>query len=246
MTFEFTIRTWSAYADGLDSQTSWRAWAEQPVLPAGAQAPELNELPVPARRRLGLLGRMVAQVGFWCQQASGGMPVVMASRYGEAERSLALLREQADGNPLSPTAFGLSVHNAIGAQYSIARGDRGNYLALAGGAGSVVGGVVEALGLLADGADAVMLVCYEAPLPGEYAAFTDEPACHYAWAWVLSKPGPSDTARFSLRPLQGDPSADSAAVAMPYGLDVLRFMLSGDALMRRTVDGAAWEWRRHV
>lgn len=189
MTFEFSIRTWSAYANDLDSEAGWRAWAERPDLPVGARAPDLTELPVPARRRLGLLGRMVAQVGYGCQGVAGGMPVVLVSRYGEAERSLALLREQADGNPLSPTAFGLSVHNAIGAQYSIARGDQGNYLALAGGAGSVVGGVVEALGLLADGADAVMLVCYEAPLPGDYAAFTDEPACHYAWAWVLSAPG---------------------------------------------------------
>lgn len=244
MTFEFSIQAWSAYADGLDTQAGWQAWAARPVLPTGQQPPELTELPVMARRRLGLIGRMAAQVGFWCQEQAGRMPVVMVSRYGEAERSIGLLREQAMGNALSPTAFGLSVHNAIGAQYSIARADRGNYVALAGGGASVVGGVVEALGLLSDGADAVLLVCYDAPLPDDYAAFADEPAGRYAWAWVMVPPQQADGAHFSLRPVG---AADAAADAgLPYGLDVLRFILSGDELLRRGADGCAWEWRRHA
>lgn len=249
MTFDFSIRAWSAYATGLTSRTDWLTWTTQPALPAGEPTPELAELPASRRRRLGPLGRMAAQVGFWCQEVAGDMPVVFVSRYGEAERSLALLLEQAAGNSLSPTAFGLSVHNAIGAQYSIARADRGNYLALSGGAGSALHGVFEALSLLADGADAVMVICYDAPLPGAYAVFADEPVCHYAWAWVVCKPPllPTPGVRYRIEPgALGPLSATSSPAVLPYGLDVLRFVLSDDASMKRAVDGCAWEWQRHV
>src|SRR5690606_21595806 len=104
-------------APGLHSPEEWRVWAAQTFPPAGVGQPELVELPVRLRRRLSALGRMAVQVAYWCQSAASGIPVVMASRYGDAERSIALLTDLARQSPLSPTAFGLSVHNAIAAQY---------------------------------------------------------------------------------------------------------------------------------
>jgi hypothetical protein len=171
------------------------------------------------------------------------MPLVLASRYGDAKRSLAMLAELARGEPLSPTAFGLSVHNAIGALYSIARGDRANYLSVAGGAASAASAVVEAAGLLFDGAPEVMVVCYDAPLPDAYARFHDEPAVPYAWAWRIGRPAANEP-RFSL---SGTAMQDAGAPAteLPYGLDVLRFMLSGDAELARAADRTLWTWRRH-
>lgn len=244
MAFEFAIRAWSAYADGLDSRARWLEWAAGPVLPTGDSPPALAELAPAARRRLGTLGRMAVQVGYWCQESAGAMPVVLASRYGEAARSLELMHELAGGNPLSPTAFGLSVHNGIGAQYSIARGDRGSYLSVAGGAESAAAGVMEAVALLADGADSVLVVCYDAPLPGPYAAYADEPGCHYAWAWVLERPGRTGCEWFSLEAVEAQHDEDGRA--WPFGLDVLRFVLSGDVSMRRAAGGQVWQWLRHA
>lgn len=77
------------------------------------------------------------------------------------------------------------VHNAIAALYSIARGQRGNYLALAAGRATVETACVEAFGLLADGAPEVRLVVYESPLPPIYAGFADEPDPFFAWCWRL-------------------------------------------------------------
>ena len=115
-------------------------------------------------------------------------PTVYASRYGETGRCLELLADQARGDALSPTAFGLSVHNAIGAMIALTRGDRRNSSAIAAGRATAAAGVVEALGLLDDGAECASLIVYDSPLPDGYAAFEDEPSAHFAWAWRLRRP----------------------------------------------------------
>jgi hypothetical protein len=171
------------------------------------------------------------------------LPTVFASRYGDAERSISLLGALALDEPLSPTAFGLSVHNAIGATHAIAEGDRSHQIAVAGGAASAAAGLVEAVALLHDGAPEALLVCYDAPLPGEYAVFADEPPSTYAWAWRLRRPA-AGQAHLAV-------SADAAEAAdgdedaeLPFGLDVLRFALSNDAQWQRCSGGSRWTWRR--
>jgi hypothetical protein len=245
---DFVITDWAACAAGLRAQADWKAWAAEPHLPTGDDPPELREMPAMARRRLSTLGRTAVQAAWWCQgAAAGGMPVVLASRYGDAARSLELLAELAREQALSPTAFGLSVHNAIGAQYSIARGDRCNYLSIAAGAASAAAAVVEAAGLLADGADEVMVVNYDAALPDDYACFEDEPACCYAWAWRLARAdseSPRERLQLSTaRAPRGDVAARHAE--LPFGLDVLRFFVAGDKQLHRCADGRQWTWQRH-
>ncbi len=239
---EFSINSWAAFAPGLGTPELWQAWAAQPFLPLGPGQPELPDVPAMARRRLGQLGRSVLQVAFQTHDDQLGLPVVLGSRYGDAARSLELLAELAREQPLSPTAFGLSVHNAIGALYSIQRGDRGNYVSLAAGAAGAAACLVEAAGLLADGAPEVLVVCYDAPLPGDYAGFADEPAALYAWAWRVGAPRPGQP-RYTLdcRPAASAP----ASPALPLSLDVLRFFLSGDAVLQQAADGRAWTWCRH-
>ncbi len=199
------------------------------------------------RRRLSLLGKTALQAAYWCAEGLADAPVVMASRYGDAGRSLALLAEQARDQPLSPTAFGLSVHNAIGALYSISRADRGNHVSVSAGAASAAAAVVEAVALLHDGADDVLIVCYDAPLPEPYAAFDDAAACRYAWAWRVALPQAGDQCRFELSVEACTASQPvSAQHRLPFGLDVLRFMLSGDPELRRDDDDRVWTWRRHA
>ena len=220
------------------------AWAAQPFLPQGEEAPALPELAPMARRRANTLGRTALQVAYWAQGEQSGVPVVLASRHGDLERSLALLADLAAQEPMSPTGFGLSVHNAIGAMYSIARGDRSNYLAVAAGADTVALGVVEAVGLMADGAPEVLLLCYDTPLPGHYSVFRDEPAATYAWAWRMAQ-AEAGAPRLRLCPGVAA-SVPPAPALLPYGLDVLRFALSGDTQFARPVADSGWEWQRHV
>ncbi len=195
-----------------------------------------------ARRRFNPLGRMAAQVACACHAGELGLPVIFASRYGDAARSLDLLGDLARGEPLSPTAFGLSVHNAIGAMYSITRGDQANYLSLAAGAGSATAALVEAAGLLHDGAQRVMLVCYDAPLPGAYACFDDEPVAPYAWAWRIALPAQGQPHFL----LSASCARDEAGpLALPLGLDLLRFALSDDRQVHHAAGRTLWTLQRH-
>lgn len=241
----FSVMDWAAWAPGLQERKAWEDWAREPWAPRGDETPALAEVPAMQRRRIERLGRMAIQAACWCdeQVADASVPMVFASRHGDVARSVALLKALAADEALSPTSFGLSVHNAIAAFHSIATGGRGNYLAIAGGRGTAEAACVEAAGLLADGAAEVKVVCYETPLPAEYADFVDEAEAPFAWCWRIA-PLARDGIRIELD-WDADAVADAAAVALPHTLDVHRFLLSGDAGLRFDDGGCRWHWRRH-
>lgn len=173
---DVTVSDWAAWAPGLVERAAWRDWARAPWLPQGDDSPALTEIPAMQRGRIDRVGRMAIQAAWWCSQAEAqGVPLVFASRHGDVQRSCDLLEQLARGEAMSPTQFGLSVHNAVAALYSIVRGEHGNYLALAAGGATAEAAVVEAAGLLDDGAPEVLLVIYEAPMPAVHLEFMDEP-----------------------------------------------------------------------
>lgn len=245
MGITYAIKGWAACAPGLAMAADWRAWARSPGLPDGTLEVPLTEMSPMLRRRLGPLGRMAAQVAWHCQQDALGLPVVFASRYGDSDRALKLLKDFAQDQPMSPADFALSVHNAIGAMYSIARSDTSAYSSVAAGPASAAAGLVEAVGLLQDGASEVLLVCYDAPLPGEYAAFADEPACAYAWSWRVRAAMPGEP-HFSLTWTPCEAAATPAQAPLPFGLDALRFSVCDDASFVRECAGMRWTWSRHA
>jgi hypothetical protein len=188
------------------------------------------------------------------------MPVIFASRWGEIARSLTLLQQLAGGEPLSPTHFSLSVHNASGALYSMARQDKQNYLAVAGGEHSAEAAFCEALGLLDDGASQVLVAHVDAPLPEAYAALgqiepeTADPAL-IAWACVLARPE-TTAPSFALEPMTADALAP-AAPSSPWlsgSLPVLALLAAADkangdgkpASLDRLITGqpGGWRWTR--
>ena len=138
--------------------------------------------------------------------------------------------------------FGLVGHNGIRWVVSIARGHRGNYLALAAGRATVETACVEAFGLLADGAPEVRLVVYESPLPPIYAGFADEPDPFFAWCWRL---GPADGPGTRLSLGWGAGGEDRPSQGLPHGLEALRFLLDGGPALGLDADGQHWTWQRH-
>lgn len=234
----FSVDAWSAFAAGLEDDAAWREWARAPWLPTGDAMPALAEMAPMQRRRVERLGRAALQVAWRCQgDAAGDMPMVFASRHGDLDRTHKMLAELARDEPLSPTQFGLSTHNAIAAQYSIARGLQGNYLAVSAVRATPEAAVTEALGLLADGAQAVLVVVYDDAIPRDYDEFLDEPDALHAWAWRIVAPR-DGLPMLSLR--AGEPAV---AGVLPHSLDVLRFFLAGDAALPGA-DGGGWS--RHA
>lgn len=238
----FRIQAWAACAPGLDSQEAWHTWSNAPWLPVGEEIPPLRQMDPMLRRRVSPLGRAALHAAFGAHGGSREAPAVFASRHGEVQRSWLLLNELADDQPLSPTSFGLSVHNAIGALYSMGCSHRAAIQSIAAGRETIEAALVEAVSLLADGASEVLLVYCEAPLPEAYACFADEPESLYGWAWRLTAPVPGEP-WFSLG--HGDDMPAGAGSHLPHGLDVLRFMLSGEPVLRHGAESGTWTWRRH-
>ncbi|MDY0745025.1 beta-ketoacyl synthase chain length factor [Paucibacter sp. R3-3] len=239
------IDRWAAWAPGLESQEAWKTWLADgnavPPEPAAAMPP-LAEMPAMMRRRIEPLGRIALQAAYWAQGEEGPTgPVVFASRWGEIARSIEMLQQLAAGEPLSPTAFSLSVHNAIGALFSIARGDRNNYQAVSAGAHSVEAGFAEASGLIADGAARVLLVCFEAPLPSLYQAHGDADnglTMPRAFALMLSRAASDRGLRLASQ------VGDASSVAgLPSDLRALRFLVAADP-RQRSLDAGRWRWQR--
>lgn len=244
---EFSVTGWSAWAPGLPQAQDWIDWAraDAPAAPDGEGAPALADVPPVMRRRIDRLGRMAISATDDCDDSPRreDIPLVFVSRHGDVAGSVDLLRALGQAEPLSPTAFSLSVHNAVAALYSIVRKRRGNYLALAGGAASVENACIEAAALLADGAPEVLLVCYDGPLPEVYADFADEPAHAYAWCWRLAPAG-TPGERMSLA-WEADDLAPAAAPELQHGLALHHFLLSGRAQLDIAVEDQRWRWRRH-
>jgi hypothetical protein len=244
----FSVLNWAAWAPGLHERTAWTAWARAPFLPRGDDTPLLTEVPAMQRRRIDRLGRMAVQAAYWCQgQVDDNLaPILFASRHGDVARSMGLLKTLAAGESLSPTAFGLSVHNAIAGFHAIVSGARGNYLSLAGGRGTAEAACVEAAGLLADGAPEVRLVYYEAPLPQDYMVYADETQAFYAWCWRIAPAGHGGV-QLQLQRTgdQTEPTApDRGDDNLPHGLEVHRFLLSEDPTLSLCDGMGTWHWCR--
>lgn len=246
MELRLTLRDWAAWAPQLPRKPQWQDWAAAPHLPAGSDAPALADVPAMQRRRFSRLGRTVVQV---TRDVRGERPapMVFASRYGDVERALDALESLLGGQGVSPAVFAGSVHNGICAQLSIIEHHTQNMSCVAGGPCTAAVGMVEAAGLIAEGADEVILVCYDEPLPQPYDSLADEPQALFAWAWRLAPAGMTsdpDVLRLSRTAPQG--KAECPTSTLPKSLEVLHWMLSGSGRLEQPAGNCTWVWSRDV
>lgn len=183
---KFNIEAWAAWAPGLSSESDWQQWfSGQKVLDENHK-PNLKHIPAMLRRRLSGLGK---GVGFALNEVAGDAcySTVFCSRHGDLQQTLEMLRELALEQPLSPTAFSLSVHNAIAGVLSIGRKNTSNFTALAAGEDGVWQAIIEAVAQLqASASGKVLCVIYDAPVPDLYAGDVSEVPFPHALALLLS------------------------------------------------------------
>lgn len=222
--------------------------AEAPAAGSGVDTPlpKLTEMPPMMRRRVEPLGRMALHVAYASQGQDAPLPVVFASRYGDVPRSIALLRQLVDGQTPSPTAFSLSVHNAIGALWSIAGGHTAPYTAIAAGDETVEAAFTEAIGLLADGAPAVMVVCYDEPLPAPYDVYAGHPDTPHAWACRLRLSHGAGISLSSVAATAGAAAGTDAPPDRSADRRVLQFLRSDAVALDHRAGARLWQWRRHA
>ncbi|MGN6328903.1 MAG: beta-ketoacyl synthase chain length factor [Rhodanobacter sp.] len=237
------IEQWRAWAPGVASAEEWLAWAQSPrVLADRQEQPECLSLPPMQRRRLSRLARMTMEVASPLCGDNEQLPFVFASRHGETTRTFNLLGDVAGEQPLSPTQFGLSVHNAIAGQWSLLRGQRGESVAIAGEADTFEHAMLEASTLLAAGAASVLAVIAEEVPPDAYAGWITDVPFSYAVALRLGRTDASagDGWQLDLQPDDGD----TPPCPWPHALDFLRALQTGAPSLQHAWKTRRWQWQR--
>ncbi|MGL4250390.1 MAG: beta-ketoacyl synthase chain length factor [Aeromonas sp.] len=182
----FSIIDSCALAPGLSDPEQWQRWAQEDIWPQ--QAPLVTtHIPMMVARRMSLGGRLAVEVALDIMSRHAVEGAVFASRHGELDRSIALLTALAQTRGLSPTDFSLSVHNTAAGLTSIQGKQPIPMSSLAAGSGTFAAALQEAIGMLADGMDRVLLVAFEGILPSFSQPWLgDEPPPH-AVALLLTR-----------------------------------------------------------
>ncbi|OSI18757.1 3-oxoacyl-ACP synthase [Neisseria dentiae] len=238
--FSFDIAAWQASSDRVAGLDAWRQWAADASFSDGLPdyKPELAFLPAMQRRRLGKAARLVCDAAWNLAEQYPAAPLVFASHDGELNRSFELWLELMKTQTVSPTSFGLSVHNAQAGQWSMLRKDMAESTALATGGDGLETALAEACALLQEGREQVLVVLADDPLLEEYAVTAERAPMTYALAMVV-QPGRQYTlSLFS----DNTPEAGS----MPYwgALDWIRFMLSNSTQETRHFGTRRWLWQK--
>lgn len=168
---------------------------------------------------------------------------VFCSRYGEYAESFESLQQIVRNEPISPTAFSMSVHNTAASQLAMHRRDRAPCGALAGGETTLETGFIEAFAQIGKSGRPVMLVYHDQPLPELYREQSTTVRASVALALLLERPAPGGEGR-RLR-LDWRPSKERPAAA-PDGGDpvraVIRLIETGGAPVVQDTGRLVWTW----
>jgi len=232
-----------AWAPGLDSPAAWQQWAEAADYIASDDKPEARQVPAMTRRRLTRWGRQALEVAMAADtDLDPDTPVIFSSRHGDTERTCKLLEAMVDGEPLSPNAFSLSVHNSALGIYTILANRHAPSLALAGGRETFAEAWVEAYSWLATGTQQVLLVHTDEPLSDFYRADADEQELPAALALVLSAAPVAGAVKVSLNCTQ----VPEAYLSRSLMWEFLAWWYGPKDELQVPAGRHLWSWRRHA
>jgi hypothetical protein len=237
------LKKWAAWAPGLEDEQAWLGWCAEPRALAVEGHPEAGFLPALLRRRCSALTRIVLTVAFGCcdQEERAQVGSVFASRHGNINESIDLLERLALRQPLSPTRFSHSVHNAQAGLFSIAAGNRRASSSIAAEEDTFGCGWLEALTFLERFPDTpVLLVMAEVPLAPVFAALVDEPAASYGLGLLLTSRGPGRRLDFGMS--SGDGAA--ARLRWPDAAEFLRWLASPEPRLALGRGPRRFDWAK--
>lgn len=238
-TTELCVARCLAWAPNLVTEPDWRAWALGERAAASDGSPAASAVPAMVRRRLTRWGRLALQVASeLVDDLDPQAPVIFSSRHGDTERTQQLLTDLAHAEPLSPTAFSLSVHNAPLGLFTIVQQITAPSLALAAGKETLAQAWLEAATWLAQGASQVLLVHADEPLAGFYQADADEQELPQALALLLTQ---DKGTRVSLT---HTPNTADALAARSMAIEFLSWWYGDATSFDYASERLCWTWRR--
>jgi hypothetical protein len=238
----FRVLDWIALSNAIGARDGWTAWACGVSQVSGSSAqiePAATALPPILRRRITPIGQMASRVAHHLAKSVYEARYILCSRHGEFSRTLGLIQSAVAGEPMSPADFTLSVHHALAGLLSIACKNMAGHTAIAAGRDTFGCGVLEALGCLAaQPKRPVLLIYYDATLPGAYAELEDPSGeAEFALALLLSSGGD-----LTLTPTPA--AAPIRVAATEQAKQFLSFLLTRRAELVSRGERMDWRWRR--
>lgn len=237
------IRRWSAWSSGWEDADAWRRWCADPVALEAGGCPEARFLPPLLRRRCSPLARIALTAAYACcgEEDLDGSSTVFASRHGNINESIDLLDRLAERQPLSPTVFSHTVHNAEAALFSLAAHNRHASSSIAAQADTFGCAWLEALALLERQPERpVLLVMADVPLDPAFAGMVDEAEASYGLALLLAPASAGDGLPFAIEPA----TQPATPLRWPDAVEFLRWLLSDEPRLSLGQGVRRFVWRK--
>jgi hypothetical protein len=149
--------------------------------------PKLPHIPPMQRRRLTPFMKMALHCAYQvCENQPQALPTVFSSRHGDLTQTSALLVDLANQEDLSPTAFSLSVHNAVAGLYSILSQNKQASTTISAGINTFAMGLLEAIVRAKTLNTSVLFVHTDRVMPDIYSAFHNNEEPSHSLAMVIS------------------------------------------------------------
>lgn len=237
------VERWSAWAPGREDADAWRSWCADPVALEASGCPEARFLPPLLRRRCSPLARIALTTAFDCCAGRDldRCSTVFASRHGNINESIDLLDRLALRQPLSPTVFSHTVHNAQAALFSLAAHNGQASSSVAAQSDTFGCGWLEAMTLLEREPERpVLLVMADVPLAPAFAHLVVEPAAAYGLALLIAPSSADEGIEFAI---EAAPQPATPA-RWPDAVEFLRWLLSPEQRLALGAGRRRFVWQK--
>ncbi|MFB2662976.1 beta-ketoacyl synthase chain length factor [Shewanella mangrovisoli] len=239
MQLRFSIHSWGAWAPKYPQRDDWQTWCKHSADTSKDDlegiSPALPQVPAMQRRRFSRLTKMMLDVSFQCE-AAPNCRSIFASRHGELHRTIGLLEDIIEKQPLSPLGFSQSVHNTGSGIFGILTNNTAPSTSIAAGTETLSQAMVEAFAQLHQSPEPLLLVFGDDPVPPVYDEFTQEFELPLALGLTLAPTDESATVTLTLSQLTTE--QQQQAKPLSYGKLIHALATSQD------IDGCLshWHW----
>ncbi len=213
----------SVWGPGLEGWAAARPVlaGETPYAVTAATPPPPQLLAATERRRTGPVVRLALAAAHEAALASGLDPASLRAVFGSSNGDGPVVGNILDAlataapaeRVVSPTQFHNSVHNAPAGYWSIATGSHRPATCIGCNDDTFAASLLTALADLHDAQGAVLVCCYDYPLPAPLHAVRDTGPL-FAAALVLAQAGPGPRLTVTLQPGPAAPTLDTALHAL--------------------------------
>ncbi|OUL56462.1 beta-ketoacyl synthase chain length factor [Pseudoalteromonas ulvae] len=218
------------------------------LLQEDGQLPPLVWVPAMQRRRLSSFAKMALQVAYCATlQGTSPCPVVFASRHGDLHRTSKIITDMVTEHEISPTSFGLSVHNAVVGLWSILTCNRNEMNAISAGKDSFLAALIETCAYLKTySVDSLLVIYADQVLPAPYDIYQDEQQADVALGFRVSLSPFSDSSLEENTSIAIELSPSTHQAPSTDSLQALQFIdwLAGEQQVLPIGQSMQWECRR--